>query len=168
MLTWATTQEINSAKFVVEKSSNGINWQNLGSVTATGNSSSPVIYYYTDAQSFATTYYRLKQVDIDGAFEYSQIIKITGTEKDGLTVKVFPNPVVSKAAISITTNISKAISIKVYCNNGILVKEISKHLTPGINNIEIPAVNTLPGGMYTAIVYDSAASQATATKFIKE
>jgi hypothetical protein len=93
-LKWSTGTEINNKGFIIERNSNG-SWEQVGYVASTalnGNSSSRIDYQYTDA-SFAKgmTQYRIKQVDIDNSFKYSEVRAIRGLEQDAKTV-VFPNP----------------------------------------------------------------------------
>ena len=76
-LQWSTSSEINNDYFTVEKSENAIHWSELGRVDGSGNSSVEKSYSYVDKNPYAgTTYYRLKQTDYNGNFEYFNIIAI--------------------------------------------------------------------------------------------
>ncbi|WP_082161644.1 T9SS type A sorting domain-containing protein [Rufibacter radiotolerans] len=93
-LTWSTASEINNDKFEVERSLDGKNFQKIGEVKGSGNSTVVKNYTYTDRfKTSGTVYYRLKQVDLDNAFEYSKVIAVnhsaTGTGK----MSIAPNPV---------------------------------------------------------------------------
>jgi hypothetical protein len=167
-LSWTTQQEFNSSAFIVEKSNDGINWQVVTVVAAAHNSSTAKNYSAADAQPFAVTYYRLKQVDADGAYDYSKVIKITNTGNNNLTVKVFPNPVTTSATITTISTGNKSVSIKLFSNNGMLVKEITKQVTSGINNIDIPAVSLLPNGIYTVTINDNGNNKPLVARFIKQ
>jgi len=93
LLNWKTAQEINSAYFDVERSTDALNYAYIGRVNAAGNSQVPVNYYFTDNNpESGLNYYRLKQVDIDGHFIYtpSRLVRFDGL--DAGTVKYFPNP----------------------------------------------------------------------------
>ena len=77
VLNWKTSQEQNSSYFQVERSNDALHYFNIGRVAASGNSTTAIDYYFTDTKPAAgINYYRLKQVDIDGKFEYSNTIKI--------------------------------------------------------------------------------------------
>ena len=79
LLSWSTASEINNAFFEVEKSSDGINFHKIGQVQGAGNSSEELDYEFMDhVVNDETVYYRLKQVDFDGAFEYSPVRMLTG------------------------------------------------------------------------------------------
>jgi hypothetical protein len=76
-LHWTTHSEVNTREFVVQKSANGIDFEDLAAVPAQGAPSVPRYYTYTDASPFyypVTNYYRLKMVDLDGSYSYSQVI----------------------------------------------------------------------------------------------
>ncbi len=101
MIEWATTSEINNDYFVVERSLNGFDFEKLTQVEAAGNSNAILSYSATDAEPFkGINYYRLKQVDFDGKFEYSDIIKVdyfeNGNNGAKKIVKLLPNPIESE------------------------------------------------------------------------
>jgi hypothetical protein len=76
-LHWATATEHNTTHFIVEKSENGINWSELGTVAAAGNSTQELHYGITDnTVKPIFNYYRLTQYDIDGAYEMFDPIAI--------------------------------------------------------------------------------------------
>jgi hypothetical protein len=93
---WTTASELNNDRFDIEKSSNGTDWQLAGTVKAKGNSSQQTKYTYFDATSTSSkTYYRIKQVDVDGRFEYSKTLfsqsqseQIENVSYDPLTSKI--------------------------------------------------------------------------------
>jgi hypothetical protein len=77
-LDWTTASELNSSHFEIERSGNGWDFEAFGSVTAAGNSSSLLHYsMIDDAPLTGVSYYRLKQVDLDGNFTYSGIQAVT-------------------------------------------------------------------------------------------
>lgn len=92
-LKWSTLQEKNTSHFVLERSNDGFNWKELGEeIEAQGNSNNEVQYQYTD-DSFENTFtfYRIKQIDLDDTFSYSDVIRV---ENNSLSDKLmpFPNP----------------------------------------------------------------------------
>jgi hypothetical protein len=92
-LTWATASEQNSAYFDIERSTNGNVYSKTGTVTAAGNSLTTQEYAFEDATPITTpiTYYRLKMVDADGAFSYSEVRKVERTLTNG-AIAVYPSP----------------------------------------------------------------------------
>ena len=133
----------------------------------TGNSSLPVNYTSADVQPYAITYCRLKQVDLDGAYVYSKVLRMI-KENNNFSIKVFPNPVTSIATITTTSKENKSVHIKVYSNNGMLVNEMTRQITTGTNNIDIPSVSSLAIGMYTVTIDDSGNNQPGVARFIKQ
>ena len=98
-LQWLTDDEINTADFVIEKSTDGTAFDAIGSVTAKGSSTNN--YDFTALPSNNTiTYYRLKMVDKDGRFTYSNSLRLNNTPPGAVALSVFPNP--AKNAITIS------------------------------------------------------------------
>ncbi len=94
LLDWQTASEINNDFFEVQRSEDGDNWEVIGQVDGNGTINEVLNYDYTDNRPlFGTSYYRLRQVDFDGQFEYSSVQSVT-IEFDGpdLQVSLYPNP----------------------------------------------------------------------------
>ncbi len=92
LLTWQTASEINNDFFTIEKSANGIDFEFVAEVKGAGNSASILNYSTTDFSPFAgESFYRLKQTDFDGAYEYSEVIKVQIDNDNEITI--YPNPV---------------------------------------------------------------------------
>jgi hypothetical protein len=101
-LDWITATEINSDHFVVEKSTNAAQYTELTMVKAAGNSTQKISYHTWDDQpNYGANYYRLKQVDIDGTFEYSPIRVVMFGDAE-VAISVFPNPVKNILTLTIT------------------------------------------------------------------
>ena len=74
LLNWTTLSEVNSSHFDVQRSQDGINWQNISVVVSHGNSNDINNYVLTDDQPHnGVNYYRLKMVDLDESYEFSDI-----------------------------------------------------------------------------------------------
>ena len=105
-LTWATAQEINSGSFEVERTSDQVTWTTLGSVKAKGFSSVSVNYNYTDKSPLSGIgYYRLKMIDLDGKYVYSNVVSVSS---DGPTqaLVVYSNPFTDQVRVKV--NIAQA------------------------------------------------------------
>jgi hypothetical protein len=86
IIEWTTASEINNDRFEIEKSENAIQWFTIGSVKGKGNSNQHNHYSFKDINNKnLTSYYRIKQVDFDGKFDYS---KVFSTQKAIVTEKV--------------------------------------------------------------------------------
>jgi hypothetical protein len=92
LLQWQTAQEFNADYFIVQRSTDQINWVDRGNVNAKGFSNALVKYAFNDAieQSFDIIYYRLMQVDVNGKKTGSKTISVTPTKAPEFSV--FPNP----------------------------------------------------------------------------
>ena len=90
-LEWITASEINNDRFEVYRSDDTVEWELLTTVIGSGNSSNLLRYsIYDMSPHLGVLYYRLKQIDFDGKFEYSKIIMISNYQQ--LNAIVFPNP----------------------------------------------------------------------------
>lgn len=142
-LTWATGSELNNDYFSVERSSDGNIFTQIGQVEGVGNSQELTTYAFRDIVPFSDTYYyRLRQVDYDGAFSYSSAVEIA-VWTEGLSFETFPNPVVDRLEIKSTDGISMNIysmtSQLVYSDkltNGAVTADLSS-LESGIYIVEV-------------------------------
>lgn len=101
-LYWSTAAELNSDFFVVERSSDNKVYSQIGTVQAQGFSLSGSNYHLYDNEPIAgRNYYRLKQVDNDGRYQYTQVILIDRSSTDQLTVLAFPNPTTHQVTLQL-------------------------------------------------------------------
>jgi hypothetical protein len=104
MITWKVSSEINNDKMLVLRSKDGLNFQEIGQVNGRGTSTVPFEYRYFDANpGGGETYYRLKQVDFDGTFEYSKII-VLNTE-GFIKLFIYPNPTRERVFVKTTQDV---------------------------------------------------------------
>jgi Secretion system C-terminal sorting domain len=96
-LTWRTESEKNNSHFDIERSTDGTTFHNIGQVKGNNKPSS---YQFINNQPFATSYYRLRQIDFDGTETVSKIVSVAQTGK-GKGLKVYPNPVSSLLTIEV-------------------------------------------------------------------
>ncbi|MFL5728886.1 MAG: sugar-binding protein [Cytophagaceae bacterium] len=110
VLSWATATEINNSKFIIERSGDLSAWNAIGEKTGAGNTTSIVHYSFADDEPLeGIAYYRLKQVDVNGNFVYSNIIAV-GIEPQ--SVSIMPNPF--DDVLNIRSNIKGNIDIFIY------------------------------------------------------
>lgn len=92
-LNWRTSTEQNNDHFELQRSADGRAWSPIGKIAGRGTTQQEQAYHYTDKRPLpGLSYYRLKQVDYDGAFEYHGPVSVRRGIGDG-GMKVFPNPV---------------------------------------------------------------------------
>jgi glucose/arabinose dehydrogenase len=150
LLQWETENENNTSHFVVERSIDGSNFSAIGTVAASGNSSSAIQYSHIDytinSLGASIIYYRLRMVDIDGAFKYSQVITISLAD---ITEKIIvsPNPASSEVTAIITTAKEGKAQWKLLDNTGRIVLHDVVQLRKGNNNVTI-SLKKLSTGLY--------------------
>lgn len=140
-LKWATATEQNSSHFDIERSTDGQKYETIGQVKAGGNTATKLDYSFIDNNLPAQNifYYRLKQVDFDEKFVYSDIVSIKKKERDP-SVKMFPNPADSEITIF---GVADNAQIEVYNEIGQLVKTVHS-LSSGSKM----TITDLPKGVY--------------------
>jgi len=147
-LDWATATEFNSLRFVIERSSDGQNFDSLGEVAAIGFSQTPTNYRYFDSMPIhGTAYYRIKEVDVDGSISYSNIEVIT-YRKPASSFTFFPNPTKGGQILSIDHSYEK-LTIKIVDAQGRVV--LQEKVGPGNKNL---ATENLATGSYFIVIDD--------------
>jgi hypothetical protein len=145
MLTWATAVEKNNDYFIIERSENGTDFVSIGTVQGHGNSSIIQTYHFDVNQLLnGTNYYRLKQVDYNGEFSYSQTIAIDNKQ---VGIDIFPNPNHGSFTIRFTAD-GESYKLDITDVLGRMVYSLSGHTVP--ESIE---VNDLAKGVYLVRFY---------------
>jgi hypothetical protein len=148
ILRWSTAQESNTAYFVVEHSTDGLQFAGIATITAKGNSSTPTDYIYTHTAPDLNSRncYRIRQVDLDGQATYSIIRVITFKQDKAKPVQVTPNPVCTIMQVTVFV---PDVRITMHDLHGKLLR--SWQLAPGIHPLNI---QDLPAGTYQLTVYE--------------
>jgi hypothetical protein len=137
-LTWQTAMEKNNAYFDIERTEDGINFKNIGQVRGKGNTSSGFVYGFMDKKPNKNfNYYRLKQVDDDGSFEYSSVI-VVKNKNSQQKLAIYPNPSEGILRINAANEDSKLL---IFNEIGMLVRSYDN--TPNELNL-----SDLPTGLY--------------------
>ena len=90
---WATASEKNNDFFTIERSWDGLSFSHLFDVDGTGNSNQITRYQATDESPIpGLSYYRLKQTDFDGQFDYSPVISVFFESEEAIGLEIYPNP----------------------------------------------------------------------------
>lgn len=162
-LNWTTASESNNRGFEVQRSVDGQEFTNLAFVSSKavqGNSSVSLSYNFEDKIAPAgTLYYRLKQVDLNGNFEYSDIKSVRNNLTE-ISAKLYPNPVQNDLIISIPLEF-KGLS---YSIHNMVGQEFMKGKAEELTRINVAAL--VPGIYFVKIV--SAQNETQSLKFIKQ
>jgi alpha-tubulin suppressor-like RCC1 family protein len=147
ILVWKTSDEVNLATYLIERSTDGRSFSKVGDVTAENNSSVNV-YNYID-RNIATIgahdfYYRLKMVDNDGSFKYSSVIRIT---LNNINTELFPNPVKELATLTIYAIRNETTNYQIMDASGKVVLEKTVDIMKGQNKV-IVDTKLLRQGLY--------------------
>ena len=146
VLNWETATERNAKEFAVQHSVNGVKWDSIGVVTASGNTSTTRAYNFTHGKAEAgSNYYRLLQRDLDGKSAFSKTINVKLNNTVGLTI--LGNPV-EQGVLRIRLEQSAQISL--HDQTGRLVYQSTRQ--PGTQSID---VSRFPKGYYTLKVADT-------------
>ncbi|MFM9908686.1 MAG: T9SS type A sorting domain-containing protein [Chitinophagaceae bacterium] len=145
-LSWITSQEQDNSHFNIERSANGTSFENIGKVVARGGLSNS--YAFIDSKPGLVNFYRLKQIDKNGASAYSKVLVIRG-DLDKIGVKVTPNPFRSSINISFQLSKEEAVTLRLFNQTGQLVKQQITKAGAGINTFNLGELNNLPAGNYT-------------------
>jgi hypothetical protein len=144
-LKWGTTDELNTAYFVIERSAGG-SFSGIDSIAAK-NTAGDHGYAYTDMHLPAgTVQYRIKQVDIDGRFSYSRVIQLN-VAGGKAALGLYPNPAGESLKLVLPTDMNRA-TLMIYDTGGKLV------MSRVVNNGELLSISNLKLGSYTVIVQD--------------
>jgi hypothetical protein len=104
-LDWQTASEINNDFFTIERSKNGQDWQEIALVYGAGNSSVLLNYSTIDNAPFnGISYYKLKQTDFDGKFEYSKLRRVNIQQSVNMQIEIHPNPATNQIIIKGSSN----------------------------------------------------------------
>lgn len=160
-LTWSTATELNNSHFDLQRSADSRNWETIGTVQGHGTTLEPQEYSYTDRQPLpGMNYYRLKQVDYDGGFEYSKTVSVDFKDT-GRPGAVWPNPVGNELFLTLPPDADGPFTATIFDMNGKVWQQAAVSGTA-------LAVGGLPAGMYFVKMVDADKQTVLQVRFVKE
>jgi len=154
-LSWNTQEEMNSSYFEIERSIDGITWENVATIRAKGNSATVSNYSYTDITAVnGVAYYRLKMVDLDGQYMYSEVKVVRSTLVKGISF--FPNPARDYVNVSLSQS-SSDVTVQLINQAGQVLQE--RKASAGNATTVTMQVNQYAQGMYILRVVSTDGTQ---------
>jgi len=155
ILNWETATEKNNSGFAVERKGENENWKSIAFVQGFGTSTEIHNYSYTDQTIGSGKYsYRLKQMDHDGSFEYSQVVEVLLTPSEFKMYNNYPNPFNPSTIISYELPTDAFVTLKVFNTTGEQVAElVNEYQVSGKYNKSFNTTtlnSSLPSGIYFA------------------
>ncbi len=153
-LNWQVDNQDKFSHYEIERSSNGSNYTNVASKSALPGSGK-LTYQHSDDLSGADAtgnifYYRLKMVDLDGRYSYSNVVLIRRDQKAVAGLLISPNPVVNANMLTIRLSVSgnSAAQVKIFDLSGRIMHQQQNMLTEGTNSISVNDLSRLQPGTY--------------------
>ncbi|MEM7660070.1 MAG: T9SS type A sorting domain-containing protein, partial [Bacteroidota bacterium] len=168
-LNWATASEENNSHFVVERSRDGAIFEPLGQVAGVGNSTFVNEYQYFDESPVeGKAIYRLKQIDLGGAFSFSEQVEVTFESRKIGQMIAYPNPASRGMQVSVEFTLPTAYSanVQLVAIDGRMVWNQLQILEgTGVNRIDVPTERLIPG-MYLLSIRNPADAEQVISKRI--
>jgi Secretion system C-terminal sorting domain len=167
LLKWTTATETNNDYFTIEKSADGQSFTQLTRISGAGNSTHNIDYSTYDNDPInGITYYRLKQVDYNGAFTYSDVVPVLNTLDEVSITNVRPNPTTNDVSFDFYAGIKGNVHIEIMDYLGRKVSDETQSVSDG--NVVINAkMNALEKGIYSLKVTFDQTGYSTITKVVK-
>ncbi len=148
-INWATASELDNQLFVVERSDDGSMFEAIGEVEGSGNSTERKEYQFSDkSPASGLNYYRLKQVDFNGNYEYSPIVTVRFNDEEEITI--FPTIVEDNLQIVLPNSVTEYQTlINIYDSLGGLV---AQHIGVTEPNLSIPMSTFAPGSYWVVVI----------------
>ncbi len=148
-LKWVTASEINGSHFEVERSEDGNEFELMDIVEAVGNTIETTAYMAVDEKPSSVTYYRLKIVDMDGSYDYSDVVTIE-RRKVG-EPSIFPVPTTTGISVELELDQNTEVDIKIIDVLGRVSASNTYNLSEGNNVVSLEATQ-LPTGIFFVII----------------
>jgi hypothetical protein len=148
-ISWSTSTELNNRGFEVQRKSEGSEFLTAAFIQGSGTTTEQKTYSFNEKLESGVYVYRLKQVDFDGRFSYSDEVEVDlNAAKDYQLIQNYPNPFNPSTVISFNLPVDSRVSVKVFNVIGELVSELANSsFTAGSHNLEFNAAG-LNSGVY--------------------
>lgn len=166
-LSWTTASETNNQYFYIERSDDGVNFTTIGRKDGAGTTSQMRYYSFDDFSPIeGTNYYRLRQVDYNGAFMYSAIISLDFHRGNMSVSNVKPNPTNGEVNFDFNSPVETNLHILITDVTGRVVKDEIVVVKPGTTYVNT-AIEESGAGIYTMIITEDKYSFRSVTRIVK-
>ena len=164
VLNWSTQQEINTSHFIIERSTDGSGYTNIGRVAAAGNSNNIRNYTFTDPRPVkGNNYYRVRTVDLDNSIKLSDTRRI---RNEGIAdISIYPNPVANLLSVAISADKATEGQLTVTDISGKALYSRIVKLPAGNTLLPVPLSNMAAG---TYIIKVQLNDDVVIKKFVKQ
>lgn len=171
ILKWHTLTEANNAGFTIERSIDGRSFSSVGVVSSLGNegnSNSLLRYRFIDEKPLVgINYYRLKQTDKDGKFNYSDVVAIK-VSKSGLSItSIYPNPIKDKFNISLTSETTEAAKLIITDVFGKTLIQKNIQVATGVNTVN-ENITQFSSGVYMLKIITAKGQVTEPVRIVKQ
>jgi hypothetical protein len=168
-LKWIAENEMNTSNFVIERSTDGSTFSEIGSKLPVGPLNTPTEYVFTDnilnMQTVSIVYYRIKAMDNDNRYAYSNVAPVRLNKTAG--VQVWPNPFNDFVNITYNASANTKVDVSVVNSLGKVVKQSNYNITRGLNQIAISGLETFTSGIYFIRITDKNTNEVYIQKISK-
>ncbi|MEP6724691.1 MAG: SBBP repeat-containing protein [Bacteroidota bacterium] len=163
-ISWTTAAETNNDYFTVERSKDGLHFEQVAIVKGSINSTIAINYLSTDKTPYSgKSYYRLRQTDLDGKYTFSALLQVQINTANSNAFTIYPNPVQQVLQVQLTAAANRNIVWQVQDASGKILKQQGDQWHGSNQSID---VSGLPAGMYWLVLKKD--DGTTVKKFIKQ
>jgi poly(3-hydroxybutyrate) depolymerase len=153
-LQWKTAQEQDTKDFSIQRSTDGVSWSEIGSVTAAGQSSQERSYVFVDRTLGSSSLYRIVENDNNGHFTMSNIVKSSCSSARN-EISLYPNPSSGNSALNITLEKSTKVTIRIVDSKGAIMQQSQLQLPSGNTTLPLNLGNYAEGVYTIDVRYDN-------------
>lgn len=168
-LKWLAENEMNTARFLVQQSTDGVNFSNIGITAVSGVINIPTYYYYAAdinmLTGYSIIYFRIRAEDMSNRAAYSNIIPVRLDKITG--IRVWPNPFVTSVRVSYDASVNTMLDMQLTDGAGTETWKGTFEISRGMNQLSLEGLAPQHAGLYYLHITDRTSGQSFTQKLIK-